>query len=584
MPNEKDEGALAQQWFIGSAFVTGAEAPVIGAVTVDTVLAGTNALALWASEIVAAAGVDRVWCVVTPPPDAEVPESASVDLAWSEAEDRYEVAYTNFTEPGVYYCTFFAVDNDGVIGTPRQAQVLSADRYEPDNTRDEARPFEVAGVQLHTFHVSGDEDWVEFFVVTDFVYEVRTRQLGTNVDTVLDLYKMADGVLTNVYHRDSQGSGRGKGEYALLDDWEAGTYFARVRPYAASQAGLDTEYELRISVPSAPAQTFLCILGADLYNSSRSPAGAVAYVNGTPYAFSGGANLIQLSPINAGTYTIRVTAPGCLPAQNASAPGQVEDINNQAYGNPRRVVVRDGAFVTAPFLLEPLVRLEGVARDQLSGKRLKDAWIRFVPSSSSGLPCSQYDGYPGYASYRQRWSTPIQGLFPTNVYLPPRAGTLIVAVDGYSNAVSARNLAVSAGTVTNVGSLYCVPIATNASGLPDRWINISFGGPTNILAGEDIDRDGADNQMEWITDTQPANPASVFAIGGEGTGFQPSGHWFMRWPGAAGHAYQIAATSNLLSAWEVVAGPWTNWDGSVLQWTNSESGDVRYYRIEEFRP
>ncbi|GEM_PF-1096300 len=581
-PNEKAEGALAGVTYIGSAFVTGAEAPVIGAVTLDTLLEGTNALTLWASEIVAAAGVERAWCVVTPPSDAEDPASVSVDLSWSNDTARYETSYTNFTEPGVYICTFFAMDHDGVIGSPRQAQVLSADRYEPDDSFDEVQPFEVAGTQVHNLHVAGDEDWVEFFVITDFVYEVRTRQLGTNVDTMLDLYRVEDGVLTNVVSRDSQGAGAGAGEYILLDHEPAGRYVARVRAYGAGQAGPGTEYELRVYVPDAPAQAFLCILGADLYNSSRSPAGAVAYLNGTPYAF-GGRNMIQFTPIAAGTYTIQVTAPGCLPAQKATQAGQVENINNQAYGNPRRVVVQAGGFVSAPFLLEPLARAQGVARDEWTGRRLRNARIRFVPGSASGLPCSQYDGYPAYADYRQYWATSLEGAFPSNVYLPTRAGVLTVFADGYSNlAFSLPTL--PAGGVTNLGDLCCAPIPTNGNSLPARWINLYFGGPTNIAAGEDTDGDGANNWTELLTDTDPNDRASVFAIPEDGAVWGPGG-WSFRWLGAVAHAYQVASCSNLLDeSWARIAGPWTNWDGSEMEWTAPDVEGRRLYRIEEFRP
>ncbi|MBP7828974.1 MAG: VCBS repeat-containing protein [Kiritimatiellae bacterium] len=586
VPNEKDvEGAAAQGEYLGSAFVTGAEAPVIGAVTLDTVLAGTNALVLWASEIVAAAGVDRAWCVVAPPSDAEDSALVTVDLAWSAGESRYEAACTNFTEPGVYICTFFAMDYDGVIGAPRQAQVFSADRYEPDNSADDARPFEIAGVQVRNFHVAGDEDWVGFFLVTNYVYELRTRQLGTNVDSVVDLYRvLGDGSLSNVVHQDLQGAGAGQGEYLLLEHRPAGLYLARVTAYRPWQAGLGTEYEVRIHVPAAPSTTFLCILGADLHDSDRSPPGAVAWVDGAPHAFSGGRNLIELTGIAAKTYTITVTAPGCLPAQHASRAGQVEDQNNQAYGNPRRVRVRSGAFVAAPFLLEPCVRVKGVARDAATGKRLKNASLAFAPNSSSGLPCSRYDGYPGYASYRRRWLTAPDGQFPTNVYLPPRAGWLTVTADGYSNAAFYLNLALPNGSTNEAGELPCGPVVTNAGGLPNRWINLHFGGPTNILAMQDTDEDGQSNWNELLTDTDPNDPDSVFALFGAGVGFMPAG-LRLQWSGVEGHAYQVAGCSNLWpEAWSVVGGPWTNWDNSAMEWTSPEPAGRGLYRLEEFRP
>ena len=584
-PNEKEEGARAGVTYIGSAFVTGAEAPVIGAVTLDTLLEGTNALTLWASEIVAAAGVERVWCVVTPPSDAADPASVSVDLSWSNDTARYEAMYTNFTEPGAYICTFFAMDRDGVIGSPRQAQVLSADRYEPDDSADDARPFEIAGTQVHNIHAAGDEDWIAFILTTNDILEMRTRQLGTNVDTVLDIYfRDRDGVLSNVVHKDVWTTGRGDGESYLLENQPDGVYLARVRAYSPSQAGPGTEYEWSIYPPTAPLQAILSITVQNMHVPSRSPAGAVAHVSSVGNCtFPGQVNEIKIEPINPGTYTVSAWAPGCLPIQHTTQRGRVENINDLVYGNPKRVrVISASSMAFATFQLEPYIQVRGVVRDAWTGKRLKDAFIRFDPASPSGLPCSFYDGYPGYATYRQLWSTAIDGQFPTNVFLPPRAGVLSVSKDGYSNALFVLP-ALSAGTVTNLGNLYCAPIPTNG-GLPARWVHDHFGGPTNITAGEDTDRDGQNNWFELLTDTDPNDRDSVFGIPDDGAVWEEAG-WHLHWPGAEAHAYQVAACSNLLDeSWAPVAGPWTNWDNSPMEWTSPEPRGRCLYRIEEFRP
>ena len=49
-----------------------------------------------------------------------------------------------------------------------------------------------------------------------------------------------------VYSRDDESKGRGDGEYALLDHWESGWYWARVYPYDATSVGNGSEYELQV--------------------------------------------------------------------------------------------------------------------------------------------------------------------------------------------------------------------------------------------------------------------------------------------------------------------------------------------------
>ena len=70
--------------------------------------------------------------------------------------------------------------------------------------------------QTHNFHCSNDEDWVKFYAISNYSYEIETIQPGTNVDTVLDVYyEKADGTLTNIVHRGRSSMGLDEGEYYL---------------------------------------------------------------------------------------------------------------------------------------------------------------------------------------------------------------------------------------------------------------------------------------------------------------------------------------------------------------------------------
>ena len=147
---------------------------MIGSVTPDALLLSTNSLLLWADDVVSELDISNVWVTVTSPEyDADV-ELESLDLTWNASSERFEISYTNFSMPGVYYCTFFAMDSEGTISTPLQTEVLKADAYESDDTYGTASDFPVRNEQRHNFHQTGDEDWTQFYISSNHIYEVRT--------------------------------------------------------------------------------------------------------------------------------------------------------------------------------------------------------------------------------------------------------------------------------------------------------------------------------------------------------------------------------------------------------------------------
>ncbi|HEY8240968.1 MAG TPA: hypothetical protein VIH35_05950, partial [Kiritimatiellia bacterium] len=118
------DGQLAGASHIGAAFVTGADAPFIGRVNPDALLAlGETQRVVWAADIVDLEGVSNVWCTVTRPDLAETGVVPSLDLAWNETLQRYEAVCGGLATTGDYWITFFAVDADGAVGLPRQAKL-----------------------------------------------------------------------------------------------------------------------------------------------------------------------------------------------------------------------------------------------------------------------------------------------------------------------------------------------------------------------------------------------------------------------------------------------------------------------------
>ena len=119
----KKDQVLAKQWYLGSAFMTGADAPTLDAVTPDTVLTDTNSLTLWASGVADIGGVSNVFCLVTPPGDGSSADALRADFAWNAGSGRYEALCGGFVATGTYACTTFVLDSAGQLSMPRQTLV-----------------------------------------------------------------------------------------------------------------------------------------------------------------------------------------------------------------------------------------------------------------------------------------------------------------------------------------------------------------------------------------------------------------------------------------------------------------------------
>jgi hypothetical protein len=255
----KKDGPNAQNWFLGSAFRTGDEAPTIDAVLPHTILRGTNCLKLWASGVATMEGVSNVICLITPPEYAGLTDLIKITLSWQADTGRYELPYCGFTNWGIYICTFLATDVKGNISAPLQSEieVPSTDAYEIDDTAVQATIFPVGDLQRHNFHSAADEDWVAFYAQTGLIFRIEARQLGANSDLRLDLYfEQADGIVAlGDYSADNYSSGSNVTEALTLDlktqnsNLQPGVYYLRISSANTNLFGLGSEYELQIHVP-----------------------------------------------------------------------------------------------------------------------------------------------------------------------------------------------------------------------------------------------------------------------------------------------------------------------------------------------
>jgi hypothetical protein len=193
--NEPADGALAQKRYIGSAFMTGGDAPVIGVVQDGAVCSGTN-MAVWVSNVTDMDGVSNVWCTISAPWYDGTTEPPEAVLNWNSASNRYESTVDGLSWTGEYVVTYFAEDIMGEMAAPVQG---SFSVVQPDSDGDgmpdvwEERFF--AGVTNAEPAADSDADgfsnYQEWFAGTDptnsaSVFDIRLLSAGSTNGLVIE--------------------------------------------------------------------------------------------------------------------------------------------------------------------------------------------------------------------------------------------------------------------------------------------------------------------------------------------------------------------------------------------------------------
>lgn len=586
LPNEKNvEGDVAETVYLGSAFLTGADTPVIGAVTPLTVLpAASTSLLLWAGDVGGIQGISNVWCTITPPDYDGTAELPFCPLEWNNAHTRYEASFFGFTQPGSYFLTFYAMDNAGEISDAVQTEILRADAYEPDDDQPQTS-FYFGPPQIHNFHATNDVDWVRFYAVTNFVTcDIIAEPLSSNLDLVMELYRQyPDGTLgpAELFDEEGKGEYEDAGLYPGTAEYPEGFYCVRITPYTVaneSEDGLGT-YEFSIELPVAAGSASLIVLGFDDVYSSALPTGSTATVTGqSPKAFSG-STAVVFSGLTNGTYMVSVPTPtNFIPREDPNTPYQIQSLTNSYYANPRQVTVSGGWILTGFEMISSVNVTSGIVRDAWTHAFLGSAQIAFTAASGS-LTGTVVDGSVILTNYHTNWLSSADGRLPENIVLGACDWHLSVALAGYQTYV--RNGAVSnlsAGANTDLGTAYLVPTDTNANAVADAWEALYF--PGGMVATADSDNDGVDNRSEYLCGTDPTNSNSVLRIITVATG---AGSASMLWSAAAGRSYQVlSVTSMLNSATAATNGPWEAAHGqATMQWTDTDVplNKTKFYRI-----
>jgi DNA-binding beta-propeller fold protein YncE len=126
--NEKDDGDLARNKYIGKGFVTAADIPLISTISQDQVLNGQTSATITV-EVVSAENVTKVWGVVYSPnfintPGSPITDLPSFDLTCiDQGKKKYEGTYNGFTVAGTYTITVYAMNEAMIVSVPKTTKV-----------------------------------------------------------------------------------------------------------------------------------------------------------------------------------------------------------------------------------------------------------------------------------------------------------------------------------------------------------------------------------------------------------------------------------------------------------------------------
>ncbi len=320
--NEKMDGDLAEVHTIGAGIILAGDEPLIGSIVpAQSVTSGSDSVTIWVEGVTTTRTIDRVWAVLAPPglqpEDPTVPVTDLPMLALTDmGSGRYEGSYTGFAKFGTYTVLVYAMDTEGEISLPKETTVFSNDGpdiYEEDDSVDNASILLNNIMQRHNFHDAGDQDWVQFSPMysseSTITYQIETSNVGTNCDTIIELYDTDEQTLL-VPPVDDQGPG--EEEFLEWNVPAAGIYYVKIKQYNPDVWGEDTGYDLSVIKPVQPGDGWLqgvvtdkttgvALRGATVKLTQVAGAEAETFPNG----------LYQLCA-QASTYTVQATKTGYI--------------------------------------------------------------------------------------------------------------------------------------------------------------------------------------------------------------------------------------------------------------------------------
>ncbi len=120
----------------------------------------------------------------------------------------------------------------------------------------------------------------------------------------------------------------------------------------------------------------------------------------------------------------------------------------------------------------------------------------------------------------------------------------------------------------------------DGDGMPNWWERIYSGNITSFAASIDGDMDWHSNLEEYIANTDPTDPDSVFKVLEVSSGADGGG-WMLTWESKPGRMYRIYSTTDLQASWPANPVYQVTGDGTPKNYTNRVvSGAIRFYLID----
>ena len=208
--------------------------------------------------------------------------------------------------------------NTTPTATPLPPQA-GGDSFEDDDFCVRARALATDGTkQTHTFHDSGDADWLRFTAQAGKTYVIKVNNLSAQSDAVINFFDACNDTLA--------GQGQNSFGTEVVLEWDAtknGDYFFQLQQFDPAQFGDSVNYEVSVTADASPPvapQSIRCIavdattLGIQWKrNSERDVKGyRVTYagnISGVDDVSGGGTTFAQISGLTTGqSYNVSVRA------------------------------------------------------------------------------------------------------------------------------------------------------------------------------------------------------------------------------------------------------------------------------------
>jgi hypothetical protein len=423
--------------------------------------------------------------------------------------------------------------------------------------------------------------WFRVNLAAQPVYEVTVTQGGGCPDLELAVLREHPDGGYSLLGRVNDWDGD---ETVLLGHAEEGSYLICVQ--SSEEAFSSEAFALTIMAPLGDGGHLL-IFAEDLIELGEPPPSAQAILDGgTPVSFGTNYSLAFTS-LTPGVHTVVVTvADGYLPDCNNEEEGEEDDPDSD-YGNPRHLVVSEGAWEAAAFDFLPILTAEAIVRDAWTMERLTNMPIEFI-ATSGWITNEVYRKDPNYATYATNWVTSTNGCFPDNVYLPTVDWDLRITNACYETLYVTNAITnCSAGDEIDLGTVYMIPVDDNTNTIGDEWEEYYFGVGTNAVPGADPDEDYRTTYEEYIAGTHPTNCDSCLRLAEPEIDTSGSnGTVTLSWPTEDWRTYSLQAIDSLSTTdswWQVTNTTWEATKGQTnMTYVDNEYDDfVRYfYRVQ----